>query len=144
MGIASEKIPTLTSATKVTREQFRDRMDVILDRVSSNESVFVIQDDLGGECVLCSSADFAKHRDPDYDAIVLCAVRYALGRRTYMPSLVDEYIRRNLNTLEHRTLTTIARDIDWDMGMLDEASYSDLWAKLRDDIKEQLKDGSGL
>ena len=78
MGIASEKIPTLTSATKVTREQFRDRMDVILDRVSSNESVFVIQDDLSGECVLCSSADFAKHRDPDYDAIVLCAVRYAL------------------------------------------------------------------
>ena len=61
-----------------------------------------------------------------------------------MPSLVDEYIRRNLNTLEHRTLTTIARDIDWGMGMLDEASYSDLWAKLRDDIKERLKDGSGF
>lgn len=34
-------------------------------------------------------------KDDDYGIICLCALRYCFGRRTYMPSLVMNYIKKN-------------------------------------------------
>lgn len=35
--------------------------------------------------------------DRDFTGILICAVRYCLGRRTYMPGLVTTWIKRNLD-----------------------------------------------
>lgn len=35
--------------------------------------------------------------DRDFTGIIICAVRYCLGRRTYMPGLVTNWIKRNLD-----------------------------------------------
>lgn len=44
-------------------------------------------------------------KDDDFGGAVLnCAVRYALGRRTYMPGLVMDEIRPMLKDCSERTL----------------------------------------
>ena len=48
----------------------------------------------------------------DYGIICLCAMRYALGRQTYMPGLVQDYIKSNIADIETRDITTMIRDID--------------------------------
>ena len=49
--------------------------------------------------------------DEDFELILTCAVRYACGRRTYMPSTVIRYIAPLLPQLSERTLTVLERDI---------------------------------
>lgn len=71
----------------------------------------------------CYSASNGKHdeTDPvptmidpsksDFGTLVVCAVRYCLGRRTYMPELVCNYVRPLLPYLDERTIGCVERDV---------------------------------
>ena len=50
--------------------------------------------------------------DDDFQTILNCAVRYSLGRQTYMPHLVVNYIKPLLPYLDNRTLYVFKRDIE--------------------------------
>lgn len=47
----------------------------------------------------------------DFGIILICAVRYALGRQSYMPSLVQGYVAPLLPELSDRCLGILERDI---------------------------------
>lgn len=49
--------------------------------------------------------------DDDFGTICNCAVRYAVGRRTYMPSLVIDFITPHLSELTDKTLWCFQRDL---------------------------------
>lgn len=49
--------------------------------------------------------------DDDFGAVLNCAVRYAIGRQTYMPGLVIGYITPLLPYLNNRTLWCFDQDI---------------------------------
>lgn len=49
--------------------------------------------------------------DEDFGTICICAVRYAIGRRTYMPSLVQDFIRPYLPQFSSKTLGVLEQDI---------------------------------
>lgn len=64
--------------------------------------------------VLCDEDDSERTVDPtndDFGAVCNCAVRYCLGRRSYMPSLVCRYIIPLLPELTDKTLDCFERDI---------------------------------
>lgn len=50
--------------------------------------------------------------DNDFGIICLCAMRYALGRQTYMPSLVQDFIRGHIVEIDSGTVEIMIRDID--------------------------------
>lgn len=47
----------------------------------------------------------------DLGSVFICAVRYCLGRATYMPHLVIDFITPYVPHLENRTLSVLIRDI---------------------------------
>lgn len=47
----------------------------------------------------------------DISAILVCAVRYSLGRRTYIVDWTCEFIRNNLHLLTDKDKQVIVRDI---------------------------------
>lgn len=49
--------------------------------------------------------------DDDFGAICNCAVRYAVGRRTYMPGLVIDFIKPHLSELSDKTLWCFQNDL---------------------------------
>lgn len=49
--------------------------------------------------------------DDDFGAILNCAVRYSLGRRSYMPKLVTDFITPLLPYLSDKTLGCFLRDL---------------------------------
>lgn len=49
--------------------------------------------------------------DEDYDELLICAVRYALGRRTYVVDDVCTMVRNNRKNISNNTLSVIIRDI---------------------------------
>lgn len=46
----------------------------------------------------------------DFGTLCICALRYCHGRRTYMPSLVQEIVTAHFKDLDNRALTVIADD----------------------------------
>lgn len=70
--------------------------------------------EVGARCPLSNSAK-AETKPPaldeDFETILICAVRYACGRRTYVPSTVIKFIAPLLPQLSERTLAVIERDI---------------------------------
>lgn len=48
----------------------------------------------------------------EFDAICVCAVRYSLGRKTYMPRLVMDYLKDNMELLKTQTLRTVVKDVN--------------------------------
>ena len=48
----------------------------------------------------------------EFGAVLNCAVRYCIGRRTYMPKLVMDVIRPMLPALTDKTLWCFERDIE--------------------------------
>lgn len=48
----------------------------------------------------------------NFSTICLCAMRYVLGRETYMPGLVQNYIKAHINEINRATIAIMIRDID--------------------------------
>ena len=70
----------------------------------------------------------------DFETILLCAVGYAIGRRTYIPSLVIDYITPLLSHLSYNTLGLIAAEIidqSYDGGLGDDMIDRPYWLNFK-------------
>lgn len=82
-------------------------------------------------------------KDDDFGGAVLnCAVRYALGRRTYMPGLVMDEIRPMLKDCSERTLWCFDRDItEWLRdGAHDQDDYLMEWTAFRNEVRKAIEE----
>lgn len=79
--------------------------------------------------------------DDDFESILICAVRYSIGRRTYMPSIVCSYITQLIPRLSLKSLSVIERDIlDAEkFGYGDEKIDKPVWMKFLDEIKNEIE-----
>ena len=82
------------------------------------------------------------HTREDMDLIVLCAFRYALGRRSYIVSTVADFITNNIDLVPKNFRDLMVDEIT--MGENNEYFYSlgddcdkVTWLKLRDFLKKQ-------
>ena len=50
--------------------------------------------------------------DEHFGTICLCALRYALGRQTYMPGIVQNFIRAHIGEIDQSSIKVMIRDID--------------------------------
>ena len=87
-----------------------------------------------------------KNLDPttnEFGTLAVCAVRYSLGCRTYMPHIVVEYISPLLPYMDNMTLQCFDRDIAErqqlyrDLG--DPKIDEPMWMEFHEKVKEQLR-----
>lgn len=80
-------------------------------------------------------------RDDNFGAVLNCAVRYAIGRRSYMPGIVVGFIKPLVKDLTTKTLWAIRSDISeaskFD-GLGDPDIDAPLWLALREDVQKEL------
>ena len=50
--------------------------------------------------------------DEYFGTICLCALRYALGRQSYMPGIVQDFIRSHINEIDQSSIKVMLRDIE--------------------------------
>ena len=75
--------------------------------------------------------------DDDFGVIINCAVRYAIGRQSYMPSLVIDFTKPLLPYLTDRTLGVIQRDIEEAPSYGDSVIDKPYWLNFLEDVKEE-------
>lgn len=83
--------------------------------------------------------------DSDFGLILNCAVRYGLGRRTYITEFICDYIKPLITKLETRDLIVIRDSIERqrnnaliDKPLGDECD-EEAWNSLSEAINEELK-----
>lgn len=80
--------------------------------------------------------------DDFFGAVINCAIRYACGRQTYMPSLVIGEVRKMLPILNDKTICCMERDIreaDKFGGYGDEKIDKPLWLKFLSEIQSEIE-----
>ena len=75
----------------------------------------------------------------DFCLVCICAVRYCLGRRTYMPWSVMSFIKQFLPALSDNTLYVMARDIAEADSLGDAEIDAPMWAEFLAEIEKERK-----
>lgn len=86
--------------------------------------------------------------DVDTGAIALCALRYCIGRRTYMPSLVVDWVKRHWGAFPESDKNVILRDVQQEVNSgrdlgddCDYRTWTDFlkWISAQKDSNSELK-----
>ena len=84
--------------------------------------------------------------DRDAETLMICSVRYALGRMTYMPSMVQDIIAGKIHQLSENCLKVIIDSIETHggLGQCNPAAYGDPydyrgWMEFKTELKRELK-----
>ena len=76
--------------------------------------------------------------DVDFELMMISALRYTIGRYTYMPSVAIDYIRYLIPQLSVKTLFVMKLDIEEEIAryqrMERELYMADEWAKLAKEL----------
>ena len=130
---------------RVSREELAEKLDDLLEVVNKENVGFVITNEGKDDLVLCPAKWFDLYYDDDFGCIINSAVRYSLGRSSYMPSTTVKFVLKYLMVLDIRTITVMIEDID--RSLVDEQlPYKDTWLSLKyalEDRLEKIQEGGG-
>lgn len=83
-----------------------------------------------------------KQEDKGFSTVCICAVRYALGRRTYIPEIVQKFIRQNFAKITRWDLKVMEAEIkeasERPGGCGDEKIDKPGWMCFLEDIKKEI------
>ena len=127
----------LDTMERITRQELIDRFDSILNEVDAEDvGVVILGEDGNDEFVLCPARWMDYCFDKDFGCIISCAIRYAIRRETYMPSVVVDFVRKYLHVLDSNTIKVAIEDIESEINM-DSVPYPGIWLSLKQDLLKQ-------
>ena len=130
-----EYIHPVDEMEHITRKELGKKFDEILDRIDKENIGFIISDCQSKDEVLCPAHWITFQLDNDFGCIINSAVRYAIGRHTYMPGVVCNFVRKYINILDMKTIEVMIEDINQELKLgIDQES---LWIGLRDELIER-------
>ncbi len=122
----------------ITRSDLRKSLNLVLDQVAKEQAAVMVIGRQKKKVVLCPAEWFDPYEDAEFGLIVTSAIRYAIGRMTYMPSAVCEFTLRYLPMLDNKTIFVMIRDItevlERNKGKITDA---ELWLNLRAKAEEE-------
>ena len=80
--------------------------------------------------------------DDDFQQMMVSALRYALGRQSYIVGLTIEYQEWKIPLMDKKYLAIMSRDIDEEIKLSDRLSkdMDKRWIQLKEKIDERLKE----
>ena len=127
----------LDTMERITRQELIDRFDSILNEDDEEDvGVVILGEDGNYEFVLCPARWMDYCFDKDFGCIISCAIRYAIRRETYMPSVVVDFVRKYLHVLDSNTIKVAIEDIESEINM-DSVPYPGIWLSLKQDLLKQ-------
>lgn len=125
----------------ISVDDLKDQANSLLNLVTEEQRPLRVFMNNGKEFFLFPQDMLAPISDSDFRLILLSAMRYAMRRKTHMPSVIADYIKRHLQLLDDKFLTLAADDIQ--RYLEDHAEHeanSDLWQNLLDALETEQRD----
>ena len=125
----------------ISVDDLKDQSNSLLNLVTEDQRPLRVFMDNGKECLLFPQDVLAPISDPDFRLILLSAMRYAMGRKTHMPSVIADYIKRHLQLLDDKFLALAVGDIRQHLeDYAEHESNPDLWQNLLDALETEQRD----
>ena len=125
---------------KISRHELGDKLDEVLDRVEKENIAFLITDEGKNDLVLCPAKWLDPYTDLDFGLIVNSAIRYSMGRKTYMPSTVCDFTLRYMPMLDDKTVDVIIEDITREIEFCkSEMPFIEVWQNLKEKAEDEKK-----
>ena len=125
----------------ISVDDLKDQANSLLNLVTEEQRPLRVFMNNCKEFFLFPQDMLAPISDSDSRLILLSAMRYAMGRKTYMPSVVADYIKRHLQLLDDKFLTLAADDIQRYLeDYAEHEANSDLWQNLLDALETERSD----
>ena len=134
----TESFHTTENMERISRQHLCDNLDSILETVSRENIGFVITDAGKDDLVLCPASWLSPLVSEGFGCIVNSAVRYSLGRDTYMPDVAVQFILHHMNLLDLRTVTVMYRDIQKALEN-ENLPHRETWVSLMYALETRLK-----
>ena len=134
----TESFHTTENMERISRQHLCDNLDCILETVSRENIGFVITDAGKDDLVLCLASWLSPLVSEGFGCIVNSAVRYSLGRDTYMPDVAVQFILDHMNLLDLRTVTVMYRDIQKALEN-ENLPHRETWVSLMYALETRLK-----
>ena len=134
----TESFHTTENMERISRQHLCDNLDSILETVSRENIGFVITDAGKDDLVLCPASWLSPLASEGFGCIVNSAVRYSLGRDTYMPDVAVQFILHHMNLLDLRTVTVMYRDIQKALEN-ENLPHRETWVSLMYALETRLK-----
>ena len=133
-----EYLHPIDKMERISREDLCKRFDEVLDKVDKDDIGYVITDAGKKDMVLCPARCFLFQLDDDFGCVINSALRYAIGRHTYMPGVVCNFVRKYLDILDTKTIEVMIEDITSELkfGIVQE----ELWISLRDELIDRINE----
>ena len=95
----------------ITIDELKDQANSLLNLVTEEQRPLRVCMNNGKEFLLFPQDLLSPICDSEFRLILLSAIRYAMGRNTYMPVVVSGYIKRHLRLLDDKFLARATDDI---------------------------------
>ena len=124
---------------RLSKNDFFLCFDAVLDSVDKENIGIVIVNEGKDDIVLCPARWFNFCFDNDFGCIINSALRYSITRKTYMPEVTVNFIRKYIDVLDGRTLIVAIRDIESALKDKDVES-PEMWEELKKSLTARLKE----
>ena len=95
----------------VRAEQLSRKPSAFFDDISKQNKAMIVETDGGGRVLAMPAEWMEPFNDPNMHLIVIGALRYSMGRMTYMPKVTCDFIKRHMTLWNENTLSILIRDI---------------------------------
>ena len=125
----------------ISVDDLKDQANSLLNLVAEEQRPLRVLMNSGKEFLLFPQDMLAPISDSDFRLILLSAMRYAMRRKTHMPSVIADYIKRHLQLLDDKFLTLAADDIQRYLeDYAEHEANSDLCQNLLDALETEQRD----
>lgn len=90
----------------------------------------------------CAIRSQLEQKWDEFDVMVCKAVHYTIGRKSYMPYLITDYVKRSIDSLDTHTLEVIVKDIEFAEKMHflgDDHIDAPMWVKFKNVVKSEIE-----
>ena len=125
----------------ITIDELKGQSSKLLNQAIKERQPLRVSTEDGMEFMLFPQELLAPLCDNDFCLIVLSAMRYAMGRNTYMPMVVTDYIKRHIRMLDGKFLVLAANNIRHHFEDYGEHEPNlALWQDLLDELETEQRD----
>lgn len=125
----------------ITIDELKSQPSKLLEQATKEQRPLRVAMEDGREFLMSPQELRAPLCDNDFRLIVLSAMRYAMGRNTYMPLVVAGYIKRHIRLLDDKFLVLAANDIRRHFGDYGEYEPNpELWQGLLETLEAEQRD----
>lgn len=129
---------TFLPADPIQIEEFLADPNGVIERMNYEGACAVLESKSGRSAMVMPVDWISTNEDQDFRLMLLSAVRYSLGRHTYMPDVISRYVDKHMEQLDEKTIAQLIKSVEQHLeDYIEHEPYPNLWRSLLNKLTQR-------